>query len=236
MNDMASTDLAKEAGPSENTEKARSQTFQFSGQLALLAERGSLAAENVSLLVSEILSRHIQSSRRGLAFCSTSRGSGCTYLAANVAVGLSMAGVRTLLIDSNLRAPQMGEYFIAEDEGPGLLQCIEQSDTRLEDAVKDDVLPNLSVLFSGGTSTDAGLFASNEARSVFSEALRSYDCTIVDTAPSNRSADPVRVANMVRYALVIARKNHTYVNDMKKLIADIRQNRGEVLGTYLNEL
>ena len=236
MNDMASTDLQKQAESTENSETAPQQEFQFSGELALLSERGSLAAENISLLVSEILSRHIQSSRRGLSFCTTSRGSGCSYLAANVAVGMAMAGVQTLVVDANLRDPQLGKYIIAEEEGPGLLQCIEQSGTTLQDAVKADVLPNLSVLYAGGRSADAGLFASNEARSVFSEALRSYDCTIIDTAPSNQSADALRVANMVRYALVIARKNHTYVNDMKKLIADIRQNRGEVLGTYLNEL
>lgn len=237
MNDMASSDLPRQVQTSDDdTETANGQEFQFSGELALLAERGSLAAENISLLVSEILSRHIQSSRRGLAFCSTSSGSGCSYLAANVAVGMAMAGVRTLLVDANLRDPQVGRYIITDDEGQGLLQCIQQSETTLQDAVKADVLPNLSVLYSGGNSSDAGLFASNEARGVFSEALRNYDCTIVDTAPSNRSADAVRVANMVRYALIIARKNHTYVNDMKKLIADIRQNRGEVLGTYLNEL
>lgn len=236
MNDMASTNLPDQTGQFDNSEEAKQQDFRFSGELALLAERGSLAAENVSLLVSEILSRHIQSSRRGLAFCTTSSGSGCSYLAANVAVGMSMAGVRTLLIDANLRDPQVGKYIMADEEGPGLLQCIEQSGTSLQEAVKGEVLPNLSILYSGGHSDDAGLFASNEARSVFSEALRSYDCTIVDTAPSNRSADAIRVSNMVRYALIIARKNHTYVNDMKKLIADIRQNRGEVLGTYLNEL
>ena len=210
-------------------------SFEFSNDLVLLSERGSLAAENISLLVSEVLSRHVQSSRRGLAFCTTSAESGCNYLAANVAVGMSMAGVRTLLVDANLRDPKIDRYIIPNSERQGLLQCVEGDDLGLEDTVCEDVLPNLSVLFAGGVSSEAGLLASENARMVFSEALRSYDCTIVATPPSNRSSDAIRAANMVRYALVIARKDHTYVNDMKKLIADIRQNRGEVLGTYLNE-
>ena len=240
MNDMASTQVeadetAEQAEVTPEVALAEPGDVEFSSDLVLLSQRGSLAAENVSLLVSEILSRHVQSSRRGLAFCSTSAGSGCTYLATNVAVGMAMAGVRTLLIDANFRDPQVDNYIITEDENTGLLDCITQPEVGLQDAVCENVLPNLSVLFAGGQSTEAGHFASNEARAVFSEALRSYECTIVDTAPANRSSDAIRVANVVRYAMVIARKDHTYLNDMKKLIADVRQNRGEVLGTYLNE-
>ena len=240
MNDLSSTEM--ETPPAEeqveaivDAAPAEPGDVEFSSDLVLLSQRGSLAAENISLLVSEILSRHVQSSRRGLAFCSTSAGSGCTYLAANVAVGMAMAGVRTLLIDANFRDPSIDKYIVTDDQRAGLLDCITQPETSLQDAVCENVMPNLSVLFAGGQSTEAGHFASNEARAVFSEALRSYECTIVDTAPANRSSDAIRVANMVRYAMVIARKDHTYLNDMKKLIADVRQNKGEVLGTYLNE-
>ena len=219
-----------EAGMTEKDTQIR-----FSEDLVLLSERGSLAAENISLLVSEILSRHVQSSRRGLAFCSTSEGSGCSYLAANVAVGSALSGIRTLLVDGNMRDPQMGRYFISDREHRGLLQCIQQTDIAIQEVVVDDVLPNLSILYAGGVFREAGIFSSNEARAVFSDALRNYECTIVDTAPANRSSDALRVTNMVRYALLVARKDHTYLNDMKKLIADIKQNRGEVLGTYLND-
>ena len=44
----------------------------------------------------------------------------------------------------------------------------------------------------------------------------------------------MRVANILRYALIVARKDKSYVNDIKKLASDIRQNRGEILGTFLN--
>ncbi|EDL49325.1 CpsD/CapB family tyrosine-protein kinase [Erythrobacter sp. SD-21] len=225
----------EEIGTADGLDQAAENSFEFSSDLVLLSERGSLAAENISLLVSELLSRHVQSARRGLAFCSSSADTGCSYLAANVAVGMAMAGVRTLLIDANFRDPKIDQYIIPNSDSKGLLHCIENSDVGLDEAISEDVLPNLSVLHAGGVAAEAGLLASANARAVFSEALRSYDCTIVDTAPSNQSSDAIRVTNMVRYALVIARKDHTYLNDMKKLIADIRQNRGEVLGTYLNE-
>ena len=239
MNDMTTSELAGDYADGPDFNEAHTMDggmeIEFSNELVLLSGRGSLAAENVSQLVSEILSRHVETARRGLAFCTTSENSGCSYLAANVAVGVSMAGVRTLLIDANLREPKVRTYFRPSVEPEGLLQCLEDPRVALSDTVTDDVLPNLSVLYAGGQSAEAGLFASSRAGAVISEAMRNYDLTIVDCAPSNRSSDVLRIANMVRYALVVARKNHSYVNDLKKLIADIRQNNGEVLGTYLND-
>ena len=39
---------------------------------------------------------------------------------------------------------------------------------------------------------------------------------------------------MVRYTLIVARKDKSFVADIKKLAGDIRQNNGEILGTFLN--
>jgi receptor protein-tyrosine kinase len=208
--------------------------FELSDRLALLFDRDSLAAESVSLLVSEILAKHVQLARRGLAFCAPSSGTGCSFLAANVATAMALGGVRTLVIDANFRDPQMHTYFRPEGEVPGLLHVLEGT-AQLSDAIQTNVIPNLSVLFAGETSREAGLLSSEPAKALFAECLRNYDLTIVDTAPSSQSADTIRVANMVRYALVLARKNKSYLDDLRKLIADIQQNRGEVLGTYHND-
>lgn len=208
--------------------------YGFSDKLALLAGRETLDAETISLVLSELLSQHIQNARRGITFCSPSKDTGCSYMAANIAVAMAMSGVRTILVDANMRDPSIEEYIMPTHDRGGLLQCLKDGDTRLDHAVHHDVLPNLSVLYAGGTSNDAGLLASTRAKDVFSECLRDYACTIVDTAPSNRSSDAVRVSNILRYALIVARKNKSYVNDIKKLASDIRQNNGEILGTFLN--
>ena len=214
--------------------RGTSGDYTFSDKLALLSGRESLDAETISLLLSELLSRHIQHARRGITFCSASKDTGCSYMAANIAVAMALSGIRTILVDANMRDPAIETYITPNHDRGGLLQCLGNEGMRLDEAVHHEVIPNLSVLYSGGVSSDAGLLASTRAKDVFSECLRDYSCTIVDTAPANRSSDAVRVSNILRYALIVARKDRTFVNDVKKLAADIRQNRGEILGTFLN--
>lgn len=208
--------------------------YAFSDKLVLLSGRGSLEAETISLLLSELLSQHVQNARRGITFCSASKNTGCTYIATNIAVAMALSGVRTILVDANLRDPSIHTYITPPGRAIGLLQCLGGEEVPLVDAVHHEVLPNLSVLYAGGTASEAGLLASTRAGDVLGECLRDYSCVIVDTAPANRSSDAMRVANILRYALIVARKDKSYVNDIKKLASDIRQNRGEILGTFLN--
>ncbi len=208
--------------------------YTFSDKLALLSGRETLDAETISLLLSELLSRHVQHARRGITFCGAAKDAGCSYMAANIAVAMALSGIRTILVDANMRDPAIQTFITPHRDQGGLLQCLGDERIGLGEVVHHEVIPNLSVLYSGGVSSDAGLLASTRAKDVFSECLRDYACTIVDTAPANRSSDAVRVSNILRYALIVARKDRTYVNDIKKLAADIRQNRGEILGTFLN--
>ncbi|WP_394269991.1 CpsD/CapB family tyrosine-protein kinase [Qipengyuania sp.] len=229
---------AQDPEPSFSPASAEAQEqggdYAFSDKLVLLSGRGSLEAETISLLLSELLSQHVQNAKRGITFCSPSKDTGCTYIAANIAVAMAMSGVRTILVDANLRDPAIDRYITPPAPAIGLLQCLNEDEMPLAEAIHHEVLPNLSVLYAGGTSSEAGLLASTRAGEVFGECLRDYACVIVDTAPANRSSDAMRVANILRYALIIARKDKSYVNDIKKLASDIRQNKGEILGTFLN--
>jgi Mrp family chromosome partitioning ATPase len=64
--------------------------------------------------------------------------------------------------------------------------------------------------------------------------FRDYDMTIVDTAPARSSSDCLLVANGVGFALLVARKNKSFVSDLRTLSRQIRAERAEVIGTVLN--
>lgn len=208
--------------------------YQLSDRLVMLSNSGSPQAESVAMLNSQLLSRHIHDYRRGITFCSASDETGCSYMAANVACAMAISGVRTLLIDANLRDPEIGQYFVTRNDRGGLLDCLKANGRELGSVVHSEVIPNLSVVFSGGTSFEAGLLSSTRFSDLISGALRDYDLTIIDTPPANKSSDALRVANILRYALIVVRKDQSYVKDIRKLVDDLRVNRAEVLGTYLN--
>lgn len=216
-----------------NTE---SISYSLSDKLVLLSDSGSIGAESISTLTAQILSQHVQDFRRAIAFCTPSSKTGCTFLAANVAVGMARAGVSTLLIDGNLRTPAVQDYFTPSVETQGLLQALHNEDEDISPYVHHDVIPNLSVLYTGGTSNESGLVASSRCKALITNCMRDYDLTIVDTPPANQSSDALRLANYLRYALVVVRKDHSYLNDVRRLVADLKANRSLVVGTYLNDI
>ena len=58
--------------------------------------------------------------------------------------------------------------------------------------------------------------------------------TIVDTPPANSCADSRRISTVVGYSLVVARKDHTLVSDVRTLVDQLRKERATVIGSVLN--
>ncbi|QWC56603.1 diutan polysaccharide export protein [Erythrobacter sp. 3-20A1M] len=208
---------------------------ELSDRLVMLSRTGSTQAESISMLHSQLLSRHVHDYRRGIAFCSASDGTGCSYMAANIACAMAMSGIRTLLLDANLRDPEIDGYFTPREDRGGLLDCLGTDQRDPGSVVHREVIPNLSIIYSGGSSRESGLLSSTRFADIVGACMRDYELTIIDTPPANKSSDALRIANVLRYALIVARKDRSYVKDIRKLVDDLRVNRAEVLGTYLND-
>lgn len=235
MNQMAQGIETAAGGKASELAGNGADGYRLSDKLVLLSDSGSIAAESISTLLSQLLSQHVQDYRRAIAFCSATANTGCTFMAANVAVGMARAGVKTLLVDGNLRAPAIHDYIEPTVDRGGLLQCLENDAVDIADVVHDEVMPNLSVLYSGGATTASGLLASSRFKALIATCMRDYDLTIVDAPPANRSSDAQRLGNILRYTLIIVRKDKSYLSDVRKLVSDLQANRSQVVGTYLND-
>jgi receptor protein-tyrosine kinase len=229
MNDMGVSPVAPgNAGGSQ-------PNFVFTPGLRVATEPDSLIAESIRSLRTVVIAQHLQNGRRSLAICGPSAGVGCSFIAANLAVAMAQAGVNTLLVDANLRDPAIQEYIEPSEPLLGL-----------SDALKDDALgwgnfvhrvqPSLAVLYAGNAQTVAFDRIGGDAfRSIMSSCLRDFDLTIFDTPPSNRYADARRVASVARHALVVARRQRTYLRDVRVLVEELETDRTNVIGTYLND-
>lgn len=210
--------------------------IDFSADLHILSDPTGIRAESIRVLRTYLSAQHLRDGRRSLAVCAPAPNAGCSYIAANLAVALAQTGVKTLLIDANMRAPGLQHFFLPHREGPGLLQCLSSPDFNPRDAILDDVQPDLSLLFAGGESTTAQeLLAGAGFKTLIDSCVRDYDLTIVDSPPANSSADARRIAAVLRYALVVAHRNHSYVKDVRTLVGELTADRVKVVGTFLND-
>lgn len=203
--------------------------------LVTLSDPLSPGAEAIRALRTHVLTQHIQAGRRGLAVCAASVDVGCTFVAANLAVALAQIGLKTLLIDGDLRAPGVHKLIPPKSNTLGLAGCLAAKTGRAGDFVEADVLPNLSVLYAGEGALNAQeLLARERFETVVNQCLRDYDVTIVDTPPANTSADARRISNLIGYALVVARRNKSLVSDVKTLVEQLVDDHATVIGTVMN--
>jgi capsular exopolysaccharide synthesis family protein len=210
--------------------------FVISRSLVTIANPQGGPAEAIRVLRTYLMAHHVGEGRRALAVCGASPSVGCTFTAANLAVALSQIGVKTLLIDANMQTPGVDQLIQPPGPREGLKTCLGSSDYDFDHAIDADILPNLSVMFSGGVAANRQeLLAGSRFKDLMEFCLRDYGATIVDTPAANTCSDARRVGMVVGYSLLVARVNKSYVDDLKTLAAQLRDDHVRVVGTVLNE-
>ena len=172
---------------------------------------------------------------RSLVVTSAVSGEGKSTVALNLALVEAQAGRRVLLIEANLRRPQLAEGLELPDD-PGL--------SRILAGVADGEEMGVS-LKSGGAVVDvipAGPPPSNPAELLESDAMAAlmqraterYDLVLLDTPPALAVSDVTPLLRQVDGVLVVAWLGYTtrdHAADLRKLLG---AGRARVLGVVLN--
>ncbi len=207
-----------------------------SEELVVISDPASPRAEAMRLLRTQIIAQHVGAGRRAFAVTGATDGAGATYIAANLAAALSQVGIKTLLVDANLRSPRIDAMFGIDQNGPGLSTYLSLEANRPERVVYSNVLPNLSVVPAGPpVARPQELLSGARFRTGVDILLRQYDVAIFDTPATNENADALTVAGVLGYALVVARRDHSFIKDIQALTTQLSVSRATVIGSVLNE-
>jgi protein-tyrosine kinase len=210
--------------------------YEFTPDLVTLVGDRPYEAEAIRTIRTHIIARHLRDGRRGLAVCAATKGVGCSFTAANLAVSLAQVGISTLLVDGNLREPQLEEFIRPPGLADGLRQCVADEGLPMN-YVHAEVIPNLSVLYSGGVAPNAQeLLGGTPFRAIIERCLRDFEMTIIDTPALSQCADALRIASMIGYTLVVARTNMSKTGDLAALAQQLQEDGARVVGTVLNEV
>jgi protein-tyrosine kinase len=167
-----------------------------------------------------------------LAIASAEERDGRSYLAANLATSFAQRGMRTLLIDANLRAPRQHRIFnIKNTYGLAPLLATGAGISRLRGTV---LLGGLAVLPAGPTPRGPlPLLGSPEFPELLDRARRHFDLVLLDT-PCGRHADIDVIASCATDALIVVRKNNTKAHGLSALMGRLRDLGINPLGSVLN--
>ena len=119
---------------------------------------------------------------------------------------------------------------------PGLSSFLTLQVARPERVVHANVMPSLSVMTAGPkVARPQELLSGSRFRDGTNTLLREYDLVLFDTPAANANADALTVGAAAGYALIVARRNHTYFTDVTTLIDQLAAARCPVIGSVLNE-
>lgn len=201
----------------------------------VLSDPTGIEAEAIRALRTRIMTQHLREGRRALAICAASAGSGSTFTAVNLATALAQIGVKTALVDANLRDPSIGTAFGVAADKPGLADYLASGDVDLASIIHATHLDQLSIIPAGHVEhSPQELLASEQFHDLATQLLREFDITIFDTTASNTCADAQRVAHVAGYAIIVARKDSSYIRDVNTLSRTLRADRTNVIGCVLN--
>jgi chain length determinant protein tyrosine kinase EpsG len=172
--------------------------------------------------------------RRALAIVSPGKGEGRSWLAANLAVVFSQLGARTLLIDTDLRAPTLHRLFgISNRNG---LSSILGGRATGNVVFRVPSLHDLSILPSGPVPPNPQeLLTRPLLNRMVAQLANSFDVILMDTPPSARYAESVAIASRAGGALVVCRQNQTRTRDFEELCARLKDANVLVAGSVLND-
>jgi protein-tyrosine kinase len=173
--------------------------------------------------------------RQALAVVSPNTGDGKSYFAANIAAAFSQLSGRTLLIDADMRNPRQHELFGLNESNGGLSAILSgRAASNVIQPVKQ--LPSLFILPVGTTPPNPLELVERPAFGLLiRELLTKFDRVIVDTPAASLGSDGAVIAAKCGAALMIARQNHSRIDDIRHLISTARIGAAKIVGTVINE-
>ncbi|HHT9138489.1 MAG TPA: polysaccharide biosynthesis tyrosine autokinase [Candidatus Wunengus sp. YC60] len=169
---------------------------------------------------------------KALLITAVSHLEGSTTIVANLSLSLAREGHKVLVIDANLKSPEIHEIFNIPNNS-GLTHVLEGK-FALEEAIKE-VDGNLSVLTAGNTPLNPTLlFDSTRMANIIKAAKEKYGMVFVDYASLRHSHDANILSSYLDGTVLVVNEGKTKRPVIKALIAPLVQKKANLIGVILN--
>ena len=195
----------------------------------------SQMVEPLRLLRSQLSLRRVDSEKKQiLVIASAGRGEGRSWLAANLATVFAQMGERVLLIDADMRHPRQHELFNLNNS-VGLSALLtgragREIVRRIHPKLRLFVLPAGSVPPNPQELLGRPVF--DVVLDLFADQ---YDLVIMDTPATSESADAQVLAARADSAVLLVRRNHTRVDELRTAMQNLTESGVRVIGSVISE-
>jgi len=166
---------------------------------------------------------------------STVPGEGKSFISSNLALTFANHGEKTLLLDGDLRLPNVARSLQLENEF-GMLDHIEK-EVALDEVIMKAVYPNLDVLPSGGKSKNpTQVLNSAKFEAMLADLRDRYDRIVIDSPPLAAVSDVLNLLPLADGVLYVIKFNTV---KRKTAVVNVRrlwESNTPIFGAILNNI
>jgi len=203
-------------------------------KIITLSQPRSPVAEAFRSIRTNITFASVDKPLRRILVTSATPGDGKTTVVTNLAVTLAQGERKVVLIDSDLRRPQVNHRLGLSNQ-PGLSQLFVQKLDTIQEVIQENEVPGLAVITAGDVPPNPSeLLMSNKMNQILDHLTQEYDLVLIDTPPVLSVTDAVALAPKMDGLIVVIKPGKTRKRDLRNALEQLRGVGARVLGLVLN--
>jgi capsular exopolysaccharide synthesis family protein len=178
-----------------------------------------------------------ESEFRSFLFTSAIPSEGKTFTSLNFASSLAQVGHNTVVIDADLREPELTQILLSQEpDAPGLTDLL-SGQIELPMAIRPTQQLNLSVLPAGRRAPDAARLLSNrEFGNIVGRLLEQFDRVVIDSPPVNAVSDVLLIAASAHATCLVVRAGKTPKKAIRRAVYQLHAAHASLVGFVFNRL
>jgi succinoglycan biosynthesis transport protein ExoP len=196
----------------------------------------SNAAEGFRTIRATIALTHKPEKFRILSVTSTIPSEGKSLVASNLAIVHAQTGLKTLLVDADLRRPSVHKAYQLHSP-VGLSAFLSKETDKLDDLIHKTEVPNLDVVCCGAVpATPSELIGSPKMMEFLDSMRKRYDRVVLDCPPISAVSDPLIISAMSDGVVYVTKFNKIRREHGRRSVQRIQDAGIHILGVVVNDI
>ncbi|HHS13732.1 MAG TPA: polysaccharide biosynthesis tyrosine autokinase [bacterium] len=225
----------KKRGKTKRSEKSKVNRARDIFSHLLTHRQGySSIAEAYRVIRTSIYFTNNKLKNRAILITSAGASEGKSTTSANLAITFANKGVRTLLVDSDLRRPVLDMLFLGTQSKNGLTHHLGHA-LHWKEVIRETSVKNLFLMPAGALVKNASeLLCSREMQLFIHEARKHFGIVILDSPPLLPVTDATVLASFVDGVVLVVRVNETKKQFIRRSLELLNSVDATILGAVLN--
>ena len=193
-------------------------------------------SEDIRTIRTNLQFSSVDKENKTILVCSSVPGEGKSFASVNLSAAFAQTGLKTLIVDSDLRLGRIHEIFgLSNSEGLSNLLA-KKDNINYASYIKKSPIKNLYVMTRGSVPPNPSELLNSSNTKKMMKALKDvFDVVIFDGTPISGLPDSLIMASMVDRVLIVCTAGYTNIDDLVETRKALANVNASITGVIVNK-